>query len=103
VPKPALSGIEWVSAADRLINQRGYGTPQNCRNQAVRVRLKIRVEHAALREAFDHAQLLNPEQNQSRPDVIEKLDGREQNPERNFVSFCSACKSNAVMSNKHLV
>ena len=63
--------------------------------------MKIRVEHAACREAFDHAQLLNPEQNQSRPDVIEKLNCDEQNPERNFVSFCSARESNAVMSNKH--
>jgi hypothetical protein len=90
-----------VSAADRLINQRGYGTPQNRRDHAVRVRVKIRVEHAACREAFDHAQLLNPEQNQSRPDVIEKLHRHEQNPERNFVSFRSARKSNAVMSDKH--
>ena len=65
--------------------------------------MKIRVEHAAFREPFDHAQLLNPEQNQSRPDVIEKLNCHEQNPERNFVSFRSARKSNAVMSDKHLV
>jgi hypothetical protein len=63
--------------------------------------MEIRVEHAAFREAFDHAQLLNPEQNQSRPDVVEKLNGHEQNPQRDFVSFRSACKSNAVMSNKH--
>jgi hypothetical protein len=63
--------------------------------------MEIRVEHAARREPFDHAKLLNPEQNQSRPDVIEKLNCNEQNPEWNSVSFRSACKSNAVMSNKH--
>ena len=63
--------------------------------------MKIRVEHAAFREAFDHAQLLNPEQNQRRPDVIEKLNCNEQNPQRNFVSFRSARESNAVMSDKH--
>jgi hypothetical protein len=65
--------------------------------------MKIRVEHAAFREAFDHVQLLNPEQNQSRLDVIEKLHRHEQNPQRDFVSFRSACKSNAVMSDKHFV
>jgi len=63
--------------------------------------MKIRVEHAACRESLDHAQLLNPEQNQSRPDVVEKLNGNEQYPKRNFVSFSSARESNAVMPNKH--
>src|SRR5215216_5451442 len=63
--------------------------------------MKIRVEHAACREAFDHAQLLNAEQHQSRPDVIEKLNCNEQNPQRDSVSFCSARQSNAVMSDKH--
>src|SRR3954467_11722777 len=63
--------------------------------------MKIRVEHAAFREAFDHAQLLNPEQHQRGPDVIEKLNCNEQNPQRDSVSFCSARESNAVMSNKH--
>ena len=35
------------------------------------------LEHAPCREAFDHAQLLNSKQNQSRPDVVEKLNGDE--------------------------
>src|SRR5206468_8252538 len=64
--------------------------------------MEIRVEHAASGETFDHAQLLNPQQHQSRPDVIEKLDSNEQNPERNSVPLRPASKSNAVMSNKHL-
>jgi hypothetical protein len=64
--------------------------------------MEIRIEHAARGETFDDAQLLNPKQNQGRPDVVEKLNGDEQNPERNFISFRSACESNAVMSNKHL-
>ena len=67
----------------------------------MRIRVKIRIEHAACRKSFDHAQLLNPEQNQCRPDVIEKLNCNEQNPQRDFVSFRSARESNAVMSDKH--
>jgi hypothetical protein len=63
--------------------------------------MKIRVEHAARGETFNHAQLLNPKQNQRRPYVIEKLDGYEQNPERDFVSLSLNCESNAVMANKH--
>jgi hypothetical protein len=63
--------------------------------------MKIRVEHAAWGKSLDHAQLLNPEQNQRGPNVIEKLNGNEQNPQRDFVSFRSARESNAVMSNKH--
>jgi uncharacterized protein YciW len=63
--------------------------------------VKIRVEHAACREAFDHAQLLNPEQHQCRPNIIEKLNRNEQDPERDFVSFRSVRESNAVMSDKH--
>jgi hypothetical protein len=64
--------------------------------------MKIRVEHAAFRKSLDHAQLLNPEQNQRGPDVIEKLNGNEQNPQRDFVSLSSTRESNAVMSDKHL-
>ena len=101
VAKPALSGVEWLPAADRLINECCDYRPNHGRDQTVRVGVKIRVEHAACREAFDDAQLLNPEQNQCRPDVIEKLHRHEQNPERDFVSFRSARKSNAVMSDKH--
>ena len=63
--------------------------------------MKIRVEHAACRESFDHAQLLNSEQNQSRPDVVEKLNGNEQYPKRNSVSFRPARESNTVMSDEH--
>ncbi len=63
--------------------------------------MKIRVEHAACGETFNHAHLLNPEQNQRRPYVIEKLDSDEQNPERNFVSLALNRERNAVMSNKH--
>ena len=75
--------------------------PNHCSNQAVRVGVKIRVEHAACRKSLDHAQLLNPEQNQRGPDVIEKLNCNEQDPQRDFVSFRSARESNAVMSDKH--
>src|SRR5207247_5710538 len=63
--------------------------------------MEIRVEHAASGETFDHAQLLNPQQHQSRPDVIKKLDSNEQNPERNPVLLTLGCESNTVMSNKH--
>jgi hypothetical protein len=51
--------------------------------------------------AFDHAQLLNPQQHQRRPDLIEKLHRHEQNPQLNFVSFRSEREGNAVMSDKH--
>jgi hypothetical protein len=63
--------------------------------------MKIRVKHAACREAFDYAQLLNPEQDQRGPDVIEKLNGNEQNPQRDSVSFCSTRESNAVVTDEH--
>jgi hypothetical protein len=46
-------------------------------------------------------QLLNAEQDQCRPDVIEKLNGDEQNPERDFVPLRFGCESNAVMADKH--
>src|SRR6266581_1928023 len=58
--------------------------------------MEIRVEHAASGETFDHAQLLNPQQHQSRPDVIEKLDSNEQNPERNPVLLTLGCESKTV-------
>jgi hypothetical protein len=57
--------------------------------------MEIRIEHAASSEAFDDAQLLDPKQNKGRPDVIEKLHGDEQNPERNFVFLTLKCESNA--------
>jgi hypothetical protein len=63
--------------------------------------MKIRIEHAACRKSFNHAQLLNPEQYQRRPDVIEELNCNEQNPQWDFVSLCSAGESNTVMSDKH--
>jgi len=62
--------------------------------------MEIRIEHAARSESFDHAQFLNAEQYQRRPDVIEKLDGNEQNPQRDFVPLSLNCESNAVMANK---
>src|SRR6266404_7093815 len=64
--------------------------------------MEIRIEHAARGETLDHAQFLNSKQNQRRPDVIKKLNGYKQNPERNLVFLTLSCKSNAVMSNKHL-
>ena len=63
--------------------------------------MKIRVEHAACRETFDDAQLFNSKQNQRRPDVIKKLDGDEQDPERDSVSLRLSCESDAVMANEH--
>ena len=33
---------------------------------------------------------------------LQKLDGDEQNPERNIVSLRLGCEGNTVMSNKHL-
>jgi len=41
--------------------------------------VKIGVEHAASREAFDDTEFLNPEQDQGCPDVIEKLRGLKGN------------------------
>ena len=78
-----------MAAADRLINQRSNDAPKNRRDQTVRIRMKIRIEHTARREAFDDAQLFNPKQNQSRPDVVEKLNSNEQ-PKAGFcfVLFC---------------
>ena len=43
----------------------------------------------------------HPLQDQRRPDVIEKLHGDEQNPERDFVSLSLSCESDAVMPDKH--
>ena len=61
----------------------------------------IGVEHAASCETFDDAQLLDPEQDQSRPNVIEKLHRDKQDPKRDFVSLGLNCECNTVMSNKH--
>src|SRR6266404_8249561 len=63
--------------------------------------MKIGVEHAACGEAFNDAQFLNPQQNQRRPDIIEKLNRDEQNPERDFVLLTPSRESNAIMSDKH--
>ena len=63
--------------------------------------MKIGIKHAAGRETFDDAQFLNPKQDQGRPDVVEKLNGDEQHPKWNLVSFGSARKSNAIMPNEH--
>jgi hypothetical protein len=90
-----------VSGAESLVRERRDDAPHHGCDQTVRIRVKIRIEHAARREPFDHAQLLNSQQHQCRPDVIEKLNGYEQYPERDFVSVRSACKRNAVMSDKH--
>src|SRR6266478_1098665 len=63
--------------------------------------MKIGVEHAACGEAFNDAQFLNPQQNQRRPDIIEKLNRDEQNPERDFVLLTPSRESNTIMSDKH--
>src|SRR4029077_7460138 len=90
-----------VSAANRLINESGNNRPRERGDQAVGIRMEIRVEHAARGKTFDHTQLLNSKQDQRRPDVIEKLHSDEQDPERNFISLAPGCESNAVMSDKH--
>jgi hypothetical protein len=63
--------------------------------------MKIRVDHAARGETFDDAQLLNPEQDQGRPDIIEKLDSNKQNPERDSVALTLSRKRHTVMPDKH--
>jgi hypothetical protein len=63
--------------------------------------MEIRIEHAARGKTFDHAQLLDSEQNQSRPDVIQKLDSDKQDPKRNLVLLAPYRKSDTIMSNKH--
>src|SRR5436190_23167422 len=67
----------------------------------MRIWVEIRVEHAASCESFDHTELLNPQQHKRGPDVIEKLHGNEQNPERNFVLLALKCESNTIVPNKH--
>ena len=61
----------------------------------------IGVQHAARGETFDRAQFLNPQQNQRRPDIIERIEREEQNPEQDFVLRTPSCESNTIMSNKH--
>jgi hypothetical protein len=75
-----LTVVAAVWAADSLVDERGNGAPKNRSDQTVRVRMEVRIQHAACRKAFDHAQLFNSEQNQRRPDVVEKLYGDEQHP-----------------------
>src|SRR5437773_6233090 len=87
--------------AERLVTNSSDAAPKNRRDQTMRIWVEIRVKHAACGEPFDHAQLLNPKQNKRRPDVIEKLDSDEQNPQRNSVSFAPRCEGNTVMSYKH--
>ena len=61
----------------------------------------IRVEHAARGKTFDNAQLLNPEQNERRPDIIEELDRNEQNPKRDSVFIALNRKRNTIMPDKY--
>ncbi len=61
----------------------------------------IRVEHAARRETFDYAQLLNPKQDERRPDIIEELDSNEQNPKRDSVFIALNRKRDTIMPDKH--
>src|SRR4029453_8790572 len=63
--------------------------------------MKNRVDHSARRETFDDAQILNPEQDQGRPDIIEKLDSNKQNPERDSVALTLSRKRHTVMPDKH--
>jgi hypothetical protein len=63
--------------------------------------MKIGVVHAAGGETFNDPQFLNAEQDQRCPDVIEKLNGNEQNPERNLVLFRLRRESDTIMSDKH--
>jgi len=63
--------------------------------------VKIGVEHAASRETFNDTQFLNAEQHEGCPDIIEKLNGNEQNPQRNFVLLRPDGESDTIMSNKH--
>ena len=44
---------------------------------------------------------LYAEQHEGCPDIIEKLNGNEQNPQRNLVLLRPDCESDAIMSNKH--
>jgi hypothetical protein len=63
--------------------------------------MEIRVKHAASRESLDHAQLLNPQQDKRRPDVIKELDRNKQNPKWNLVLLALRCKRDTVMADKH--
>lgn len=62
-PRRRLIVVAAESAADCLVDQRSNDTPNNRRDQTVRVRMEVRIEHAARRKTLDHAQLLNPKQN----------------------------------------
>ncbi len=78
-----------------------HAAPNDRRDQTVRIRMKIRVEHTPSGEPFDDAQLLNPKQNKRRPQLIKELDSDEQNPERNSVLLTLSRESNTVMTDKH--
>src|SRR5262249_28576691 len=99
------AGASCGRRASRLQTQR-YMTASTPPKSAAAINLceygrKSETKHRARRKSFDDAQLFNPEQDQRGPNVIEKLNCHEQNPERNFVSFRSTRESNAVMSDKH--
>jgi hypothetical protein len=85
------------------VSDRTNNAPKNCRDQTVRIRVEIRVDHASRGETFDDPQLFNPQQYQRRPNVIEKLHSYEQNPERNSVSFRFRREGNTVVPNKHVL
>jgi len=61
----------------------------------------IRVEHTPSRETFNDAQLLNPEQDERRPDIIEELDSNEQNLKRDSVFIALNRKRDTIMPDKH--
>jgi hypothetical protein len=84
-----------------FVDCKGDAGPNECSDEAVRERHVVRVEHTSCRETPDHAKFFNTEQNENRSDVIEKLDGNEQHPERDFVLLRFNRKRDAVMSNEH--
>jgi len=96
-----LSVLVAEPTAKELVADTSHRAPKDRRDQTVRIRMIVRVEHAASREPFYHAELLNPKQDKRRPDVIEKLDGHEQNSERNSVSVVLKCKRDTIMPDKH--
>ena len=84
-----------------FIDHSSNAAPDDRRDQTMRIRVVIRVEHAACRETFDDAQLLNPEKDECRPDIIEELDSSEQNPKRDSVFIALNRKRDTVMPDKH--
>ena len=84
-----------------FVNCKCHRRPEERADQAVCVRHVIKIERIGRGDSGNETHLLDPKQNERRPQKIQQLHRHEQNPERDLVSLRFDRKRDAVMPDEH--